>query len=432
MANQTNSYHARSNRRFLLFHLLWVVASAVLVASTWRLWVGTDQFPQIPLLSVFVGTPIWIDYVALGIAAVATLLMIAALIGGSRGQYGEASASIPRRLRLSSLVWATSLMILFLTNQHRLQPWAWQFFLFAMLVGISPTKKSTLAASRVVVVSIYLWSAIGKFDFQFLNGLGRQFAAAITDMIGLSVAAENISPWAVSLMPAGELLVGVLLIFSTTRKLGVVAAIGLHLGLVAILGPWGMDHHLGVVIWNPVFALISAIAFWPPQKQLDSQAEQFSNLRFSAKHTLTVVFTAIVVGLPLYSAWDHWLAWGLYSPNNRRCTLKLMVTPDQDIDETLQPFLVPVETEFIGGLDVLKFDMGRMSLEMLDAPIYPEARMQLGVAHWVKQRFKLPASTIVSIEGKSDRFTGARDTKTIEPTQSGDQQLPFFFNHLPR
>ena len=109
-----------------------------------------------------------------------------------------------------------------------------------------------------------------------------------------------------------------------------------------------------------------------------------------------------------------------------------MVTPDQDIDETLQPFLVPVETEFIGGLDVLKFDMGRMSLEMLDAPIYPEARMQLGVAHWVKQRFKLPASTIVSIEGKSDRFTGARDTKTIEPTQSGDQQLPFFFNHLPR
>jgi len=299
----------------------------------------------------------------------------------------------------------------------------------AMGVAVLPFP---LAASRVVVVSIYLWSAIGKFDFQFLNGLGRQFAAAITDMIGLSVAAENISPWAVSLMPAGELLVGVLLIFSTTRKLGVVAAIGLHLGLVAILGPWGMDHHLGVVIWNPVFALISAIAFWPPRKQADFQAEPFSLSRISTKYTLTIVFTAIVVGLPLYSTWDHWLAWGLYSPNNRRCTLKLMVTPDQDIDETLQPFLVPVETEFIGGLDVLKFDMGRMSLEMLDAPIYPEARMQLGVAHWVKQRFKLPASTIVSIEGKSDRFTGARDTTTIESTQSGDQQLPFLFNHLPR
>ena len=428
MANQTILCDGRSNRRFLLFHLLWVIASVVLVASTWRLWVGTDQFPQIPLLSIFVGSPILIDYVALGLAAVATLLMIAALTGESRAEFGETSSSINGQLRLGSLVWAASLLVLFLTNQHRLQPWAWQFFLFAMLVGISPTKKSALTASHVVVVSIYLWSAIGKFDFQFLNGLGRQFAAAITDLIGLSVAAENISPWAVSLMPMGELLVGILLIFSATRKLGVVAAIGLHLGLVAILGPWGMDHHLGVVIWNLVFAMISAIAFWPPRKQDDFQAEPFSLSQISIKHTLTIAFTAIVVGLPLYSAWDHWLAWGLYSPNNRRCTLKLMVTPDQDIDETLQPFLVPVETEFIGGLDVLKFDMGRMSLELLDAPIYPEARMQLGVAQWAQQRFNLPASTVVSIEGKSDRFTGAREVKKVQRNRAAT----FFFNHLPR
>ena len=188
MANQTNLCHDQGNRRFLLFHLLWVIASVVLVASTWRLWVGTDQFPQIPLLIVFVGSPIWIDYVALVFAAVAAVLMIAALIGESRG---EASAGIRRQLRLSSLVWAASLLILFLTNQHRLQPWAWQFFLFAMLVGISPTKKSALAASRVVVVSIYLWSAIGKFDFQFLNGLGRQFAAAITCLLYTSDAADE-------------------------------------------------------------------------------------------------------------------------------------------------------------------------------------------------------------------------------------------------
>lgn len=415
-----------------MFQLLWIVASVVLTVSTWRLWVGTDQFPQIPLLSIFIGTSRWIDCVALAVCAVASLLMLGLLV---RGNPVGAKDHIGPKLRTACLVWAAALMILFFTNQHRLQPWAWQFFIFAMLVGLSTTKNSALSASRAVVVSIYLWSAIGKFDFQFLNGLGRQFASAITDLVNLSVPAENISPWVVSLMPMGELLVGVLLIFSATRKPGVIAAMGLHLGLVAILGPWGMDHHMGVVIWNFVFAMISAVLFWPPQMPLDSQAKHFSKQpdpRVLYTHTLTVVFTLIVVSLPLYPDWDHWLAWGLYSPCNRRCSMKLMVTSEQEFDAGIQPYLVPVEAEFVGGLDVLKFDMGRMSLELLEAPIYPEARMQLGVARWAQQRFDLPPSVVVSIEGKSDRFTGLREAKTIEPIQSADQPAPFFFNHLPR
>ena len=75
--------------------------------------------------------------------------------------------------------------------------------------------------------------------------------------------------------------------------------------------------------------------------------------------------------------------------------------------------------------------MGRMSLELLDAPIYPEARMQLGVVRWVQQRFNPPAS-IVSIQGKSDRFTGVRKIKKVEITQPPHQRAQFFFNHLPR
>jgi len=427
MTDPTNLQRPAGNRRFLIVHLLWVVAWGVLMISTWRLWVGTPKFPQIPLLSVFVGTPIWIDYVALVVCGISSVMIVGTLVG-KRSNGGE--TLIAPQLKLACLIWVLGLAVLFSTNQHRLQPWAWQFFIFAILIVLSPTKQCSIIASRVVVVSIYLWSAIGKFDFQFLNGLGKQFPAEIANLIGYPIPSETISTWVVGLLPLGELLVAVLLIFQTTRRLGVLTAIGLHLGLVAILGPWGMDHHVGVVIWNLVFALISAILFWPTRKQPDSQAESFSPERFSTKHTLTIVFTAIVVCLPLYSAWDHWLAWGLYSPNNRRCTLQLIVPPGQDIDETLQPFLVPVESEFVGA-DVLEFDMGRMSLELLDAPIYPEARMQLGVVRWVQQRFNPPAS-IVSIQGKSDRFTGVRKIKKVEITQPPHQRAQFFFNHLPR
>ena len=82
-------------------------------------------------------------------------------------------------------------------------------------------------------------------------------------------------------------------------------------------------------------------------------------------------------------------------------------------------------------MELLKVDLGRMSLELLDAPIYPEARMQLGVARWVQERY-LSGPSMITIESKSDRFTGEREVKTIEPIQSADQRVPFFFNHLPR
>jgi hypothetical protein len=108
------------------------------------------------------------------------------------------------------------------------------------------------------------------------------------------------------------------------------------------------------------------------------------------------------------------------------------VTPNQSIDEAIPPYLVPVESEFIGGLDVLEFDMGRMSLERISAPIYPESRMQLGVASWLQRTFELPGSTVISIEGKSDRFTGERNVQEIESVASADEKAPFFFNHLPR
>jgi hypothetical protein len=193
-----------------------------------------------------------------------------------------------------------------------------------------------------------------------------------------------------------------------------------------------MDHHAAVVIWNLLFAMITAVLFWPRTSQKDFEAGQPAAPLPTTKHAATILFTMGVIALPLYPSWDHWLAWGLYSPNNRRCTLKLMVTSEKDIDEAIRPYLVPMESEFVGGLEVLKFDMGRMSLKLLDAPIYPEARMQLGVVRWAQQRFNLPVSAVVSIEGNSDRFTGERQVKTVEPLQPADQRTSFFFNYLPR
>ncbi len=428
MANPKKTQRPIGDWRFSLFNLFWISSSILLVLGTWRLWVGTDKFPQIPLLSIFIETPVWIDHVALAICGAASLLMIGSLFGG---RTSNTQTLITPKLRLACLIWAAAVAILFATNQHRLQPWAWQAFVFAMLIVLSATKPFFLTASRIVIVSIYLWSAISKFDYQFLHGLGRQFAAAITELTGSPIQPNEISPWIVGLLPAGELLVGILLIFPVTARIGVVAAFGFHLSLIMILGPWAMDHHVGVVIWNFFFALFTAVLFWPEREQADSATEKTFGESKLVHNGAAIVLTALVTAMPIYSHWDHWLAWGLYSPNNRRCTIKVVATAEQEFDESLKPFLRSVKDEWIGGLEFLEVDLGAMSLELLNAPIYPEARMQWGVCDWINSRY-LRGLAMVTIQSKSDRWTGKRKSTPIEPTEPKEQGTAFFFNHLPR
>ncbi len=433
MVDHTNHGAAQKDRRFLIFNGVWPIACLVLMASTWRLWVGTDRFPQIPLLSLFVGSTRWIDYMALAICVVASLPIVGAPIGANAA---DKSSAIVTKHKMACWLWAGGLLVLFLTNQHRLQPWAWQFFIFAVIVAISPNKRAALTASRVVLISIYLWSSISKFDYQFLNGLGRQFAAAIPELFGATVATETITPSMVVLLPLAELLVGLLLVFQATRVPAVIAAVALHLGLVAILGPWGMDHHAGVVIWNVFFAIITTVLFWPTNDKSASTTGSAHRPVTLVPYTTTILFTVAVVALPVYPQWDHWLAWGLYSPNNRRCTLKLIKSlDDQSMAPFLQPFLV-LNTddfhEFPAGLETVKVDLGRISLEMLDAPIYPESRMQLGVVQWLERRYDLSGHRLLTIESKSDRFSGQRVSQTIGPNEDLKPEPSFFFNHLPR
>ncbi len=429
MADDTNAQRSVEDGRFFLFHTLWSIASIVLALSTWRLWIATDNFPQIPLLRFFVGTPIWIDYVALFVCGAASLLIVAALFGRR--------TTVPKnligpKLRFACLIWAVALAILFATNQHRLQPWAWQYFVFAILVVLSATQQFCLAASRTVVLSVYLWSAIGKFDYQFLNGLGRQFVGTITNLIGSPIPTNDISPWAVALLPAGELLVGLLLIFPVCRRFGVAAAVSFHLSLVVILGPWAMDHHLGVVIWNCFFALSTAVLFWPERKQAESQTAQAIAPPKLLPHAASIALTALVVAMPIYPHCDHWLAWGLYSPSNRRCSMKVIATPGlQELDDSLQRFLIPIKDELVGGLEFYEVDTGKMSLELLGAPIYPEARMQLGVCQWINAR-GLRDRAMITVQSKSDRWTGERQSTHWEPMEAQGESTQFFFNHLPR
>ena len=416
------------NRRWLLFQMTWSLATLLLIIATAPLWLGTADFAQVPLLKALVGSSVFIDGTALVVVNVCAVLIFLLAIRSWLSRDPNRVAANAGNTKKIAACYALAMLVLFLTNQHRLQPWAWQFLIFAMITALSTSSAKAMSAARIVVVSIYVYSAIGKFDYQFLMGLGREFVAVAASPF-FDLQSPNEIPIAVVwALPIGELMVGSMLLFPKTRSFGVIGAAALHLSLLAILGPFGMDHHLGVLLWNVIFGLLTVTLFWSTTKQSNNEPHSMATL-LSFDDLALKIFTLAIVCAPLLPACDHWLAWGLYSPNNRRCVVRLVMPMDTEAPETLTPYLV------VSGGPTQKVDIGKMSLDRVGVPIYPEARFQLGVAKWLENQMSDGQGKVVyELQSKSDRWTGARkslDMNSDSKWQSKDES-PFLLNSIPR
>lgn len=135
-----------------------------LIAATWKLWIPQSAFPQVPLLRAACELPGWIDWTCLAVLIVASVaLFIAARPGRFR--------------RISAAAVASALAAFFVLDQHRLQPWAWQFFLLSLLLALADD--STVRRGWVwLVISIYFWSAVSKLDYTFCHDQTRPSCAA--------------------------------------------------------------------------------------------------------------------------------------------------------------------------------------------------------------------------------------------------------------
>ena len=164
------------------------------------------------------------------------------------------------------------LILLFLLDQHRLQPWAYQTALYSMVFA----SMNASAARRWLLplaASVYIYSALGKFDYQFVHTVGIDFLKAIARPIGGLPAHVSISRLAMIayLFPATELLLGVLLLPKFSRRVAGVAAMIMHASLIGILGPWSLNHSAGVLVWNLLLMIQSWFLFVRPANRSDRE-----------------------------------------------------------------------------------------------------------------------------------------------------------------
>jgi hypothetical protein len=387
-----------------MFPRVWAGFVLLLVGVTYSLWFpigpGSD-YPAVSLLSVK-------NPIASGTAIVLIFALIAVIVA-------------PKKLCWSWWLVAASLLVSFLIDQHRLQPWAYQTAIYACVFASLPP---AIARSWLIALaaSVYIYSAAGKFDYQFAHTVGQDFLNTALAPFGGIPADWDLSMRAKIALafPTIELAAGLGLLIPATRKFAAPIVILMHVSLLAMLGPGGLGHSTGVLIWN--MALIAQVYFLiiaavPEQRAGDSH----SLFAILSRGLLIIALLAPLT--ERWGYWDHWTSWALYSPHNSRVDVEVHASAVTQFPESLQAF---VETDTDGD-QWHRLRTGAWSLEIRKVPIYPQARYQLALAHSLASRYELKDAIRLSQRSLSNRWTGRRQELQWLGQKELDQALNQFW-----
>lgn len=366
----------------------------ILVAVTFPLWTPQTEFPQVPLFRFACNWPGAVDWTALGLLVVScgTLVLAARHVTLRRA----AGAGV-----------AAALAIQFVLNQHRLQPWAWQYAILALLVALGGE-----AALRRgwfwLVLSIYFWSAVSKLDATFVSEYGPALLGGLKQSLGLRGIATTwtrLVDHAGSIgLVAGELGLPFLLAWPRTRRVGLVLAVLMHAVLLLALGPFGLNHSWGVLGWNALFLVQAVILFGGgPSKAVASESEP-GNVRATLADRIALIVVLMGMVLPAlepFGVCDHWLAWAVYSPRSDQS--EFLVWEDESATESA---LVVARRRDVSG----------WSLSQLGVPLLPQHRFHVGLARALSRE----TPTAVILWHPPNRWTGRRPDPAFELVNPAD------------
>lgn len=392
----------------------WLAFCALaLIAVTWPLWAMVTEFPRIPWFAGLRSVPFWCDRLALAgvlIALVAVLVF---------APWRDECAHPWRQRAITALLVIAGVSLLIL-DQHRLQPWVWQFSLVILVLATARAERA-MTLLRLLTVGIYIWSGLSKLDATFLTTIGPDLWRGLTGALSFDPASFiGLQPrHAAWLMPTGELIVAGWLAWPPARRFGLIGSVALHGTLLLMLGPWGLNHEPGVLLWNIYFIGQNVLLFgncFSSGRTVDKHQGQLIPGVPSRWH-LAETGVALALILPIlepFGWYDHWPAWSVYTPGAERVTLLVAGPAANQLPAELRRYLGPPDWQT--GRQVLRTDL--WSLERLGAPIYPQGRFRAAVAWAVIQEYELGTAAALVVESRADRFTGRRTQREIEGAKS--------------
>jgi hypothetical protein len=368
-----------------LFRAALGIATLVLMALSWPLWIdASDGYPRVPFLRGWPTLSIDVSFWVFGVT-LAAIGLSAAGVGG----------------RLGLLAAACLTTFLVLGDQARLQIWIYQYLWCALALAMAPVGWR-LRLCRWFVVALYVHSGLSKLDASFVHELGRVLLDA-----GLRPLGQSSATWPAALrtaailaMPTFEMTVGLLLTIRRMRRVGLAGSILLHVAILAVLGPWSLNHSAVVLAWNLALIPENLVLFAPrPESSAPSPRE--------IRQMPAAAWLALVASLlPLAERagwWDTWPSFAVYASHNERLTVFVHEDDVPRLPANVRRYVLATE-----GASWQPLDLTAWSRAARGAPPYPQVRAGLGAALAIEQRHAPARGLRARLQHRADPLRGTR------------------------
>jgi predicted DCC family thiol-disulfide oxidoreductase YuxK len=371
------------NRRFLFgeaspiywLKLLVTVMFIVGLLMSTPLWIGPRTYPLAPVLA---GLPTSIQPYDTFLFAV-LLGSAAAIIVSSKPQ------------KFIGLFLAV-MMVYCALDQTRWQPWVFQYsFVLAGLALFSWDSDDVngrirvLNVARLIIATTYLFSGLQKINLNFMQVEFPWVVQPLTNLFPDAAYALHMFGFAAPFIQVG-FAIG--LLTRRFRRISLYLAIGMHVFILAMFGPFG--HNWNSIIWPWTAAMVALDILLFGGRQEFSLSNIILPSR-SIYHAVTLVLFGILPVLSFFNSWDSYLSAALYSGN---ITEAHIYTTDRG-KAALPAKLARYAVRTSDNTNVI--NLAQWAIEDLHVMAYPETRVFKAAARSLCARLSDPSELVLIV-----------------------------------
>ena len=263
----------------------------------------------------------------------------------------------------------------FILDQSRWQPWEYQYiltFLFFFFYHKNP--KQFINYFSFLLAIIYLNSGLHKLTGGFLYTVWE--GMMLREFFGFdkSLIRNIYVHYAGLSLGLIEFLAALGCLFAKNKKIYALLLVGMHIFILALISPTGLNYNSIVWPWNVVMILFILIVFYNATSTIS-----FKNL-LSGYNKIPFVVLGILPFFCFIGLYDNFFAFNLYSGTTKHFSI---CVDENKISSAYQPF-ISKNRKICGDKNVISGN--DWALKEMNVVIYPEERFYKGIIEiWKEQ-----------------------------------------------
>jgi len=261
-----------------------------------------------------------------------------------------------------------------LTDQTRWQPWVFQFSLLLGAMAVcwwngadADGGRRMLNIARLIVAFTYIYSGLQKLNLNFME---NDFPWMVQPVTNLFPSTAQVLRGFGMAAPFIQIAFGIGLLTHRFRRISLILAVAMHLFILAMFGPMGLDWNNVVWSWTAAMAVFDVLLFSGADF---SWCEIVGNGR-DPVHLAAIVLFAILPALSFVNLWDSYLSSALYSGNLTEAQIYL-----SDAGKASLPAAIASRAVHTSP-DTNVVNLQRWAIEDLNVTPYAESRVYKAIA----------------------------------------------------